>query len=287
MPAGIVAGDILLMFVKMSRGSATTAVAPSTPAGWTYHADHNNLQFGVDHNYAVYSKVADGGEGANITLSTSVNEYGHIVIVAYSGATTRLFADSGSAQISTATPTVPSVTTTVASSMLAGVVFANSTAAGGTTPASGWTQRVDDNESNLGDLIYMMEKAQPTAGASATAAPTLPFTRNCWTYTFAVQPSAAATPVADFTGTPLTGVAPLSVAFTDTSTNTPTSWAWDFGDGGTSTSQNPTHSYTSSGVYTVTLTATNAAGSNTKIRTAYITVSEAVVYAAGGGIDIY
>lgn len=98
---------------------------------------------------------------------------------------------------------------------------------------------------------------------------------------------AAVAPVADFTATPLTGTASLSVAFTDTSTNTPTSWAWNFGDGATSTSQNPTHSYTTSGIYTVTLVATNATGSDTKTRTGYITVGETIVYAAGGGIDIY
>lgn len=98
---------------------------------------------------------------------------------------------------------------------------------------------------------------------------------------------AAAAPVADFTGTPLTGSAPLSVAFTDSSSNTPTSWAWTFGDGTTSTSQNPSHSYTSSGVYTVTLTATNATGSDTKTRTGYVSVTEPIVYVAGGGIEIY
>jgi PKD repeat protein len=99
--------------------------------------------------------------------------------------------------------------------------------------------------------------------------------------------AASIAPVADFTGTPTSGTASLSVAFTDTSTNTPTSWAWTFGDGGTSTSQNPTHSYTSSGVYTVTLVATNASGSDTKTRTAYITVGETISYAAGGGIEIW
>jgi len=55
----------------------------------------------------------------------------------------------------------------------------------------------------------------------------------------------------------------LDVTFTDTSTGSPTSWAWDFGDGGTSTSQNPSHDFTSVGVYTVTLTATNSLGSTT------------------------
>lgn len=89
--------------------------------------------------------------------------------------------------------------------------------------------------------------------------------------------SVGGAPVADFTGTPLTGVSPLAVAFTDTSTNTPTSWAWTFGDGGTSTSQNPTHSYTSPGIYTVVLVATNAAASNTKTQTGYVTVGAGFV----------
>ena len=40
----------------------------------------------------------------------------------------------------------------------------------------------------------------------------------------------AAPPVADFSGTPLSGGAPLSVAFTDLSAGAPTAWAWDFGD---------------------------------------------------------
>jgi PKD repeat protein len=38
------------------------------------------------------------------------------------------------------------------------------------------------------------------------------------------------TPVASFTGKPITGSAPLEVSFTDTSTGEPTDWAWYFGD---------------------------------------------------------
>ena len=97
------------------------------------------------------------------------------------------------------------------------------------------------------------------------------------------------TPVAAFSGTPLTGDAPLNVAFTDTSTNTPTSWAWDFGDSGTSTSQNPSHNYTTPGVYEVELVATNAAGSDAETKTGYVTVtvaSDPLDYAEGGGITI-
>ena len=35
---------------------------------------------------------------------------------------------------------------------------------------------------------------------------------------------------ADFSGTPTSGLVPLTVQFTDSSTNSPTSWAWLFGD---------------------------------------------------------
>jgi PKD repeat protein len=39
-----------------------------------------------------------------------------------------------------------------------------------------------------------------------------------------------------------------------------TSWYWTFGDGNTSTSQNPTNTYTTAGVYIVTLYATGSKG---------------------------
>lgn len=80
-------------------------------------------------------------------------------------------------------------------------------------------------------------------------------------------------PVASFSGSPTSGDAPLMVNFTDQSTSSPTSWSWSFGDGGTSTEQNSSHTYTSGGSYTVSLTATNAGGSDTETKVGYITVS--------------
>ncbi|MBN1431742.1 MAG: PKD domain-containing protein [Methanomicrobiaceae archaeon] len=79
-------------------------------------------------------------------------------------------------------------------------------------------------------------------------------------------------PDAEFSGTPVDGSRPLTVSFTDLSTGTPTSWLWDFGDGGTSTDQNPNHVYTVRGRYTVSLTVTNAYGSDTETKTRYIRV---------------
>jgi PKD repeat protein len=83
-------------------------------------------------------------------------------------------------------------------------------------------------------------------------------------------------PVANFTGKPTCGKAPLTVRFNDTSTGSPTSWFWDFGDGTNATGQNPTHTYMQAGKYTVSLTATNAGGSNTSTKKDYITVSGSV-----------
>jgi PKD repeat protein len=82
-------------------------------------------------------------------------------------------------------------------------------------------------------------------------------------------------PVANFSATPTSGEAPLTVQFTDLSTENPTSWSWDFGDGtGTSTLQDPLHTYETPGIYTVSLIANNAYGSNTVTKIDYITVTE-------------
>ncbi len=87
-------------------------------------------------------------------------------------------------------------------------------------------------------------------------------------------------PVAAFSAAPLSGVAPLNVTFTDQSTNTPTSWAWDFTNDGTidSVAQNPSYTYPAAGSYTVNLTATNAGGSDSEVKTNYITISAEPTY---------
>ena len=86
---------------------------------------------------------------------------------------------------------------------------------------------------------------------------------------------AVVAPVANFTATPTSGTFPLTVNFTDTSTGTPTSWAWDFGDGSPIvTDQSPQYIYDiDAGIFTVTLTVTNAGGSDEEIKTGYITVN--------------
>ena len=78
-------------------------------------------------------------------------------------------------------------------------------------------------------------------------------------------------PIAWFVSDVVGGVIPLDVTFTDTSLYTPTSWNWSFGDGSYSDDQNPMHTYSVEGTYTVNLTVTNDCGSDSEIKTNYIT----------------
>ncbi len=78
--------------------------------------------------------------------------------------------------------------------------------------------------------------------------------------------------VAEFSGTPTIGFAPLEVQFTDLSSGAISSWTWNFGDGTTSSEQNPSHTYTEPGKYSVALTITGLAGSDVENKINYITV---------------
>jgi len=88
-----------------------------------------------------------------------------------------------------------------------------------------------------------------------------------------------AVPVANFVGVPTTVNVGNNVAFTDLTTGVPTSWSWTISGsgwaytGGTSAaSQNPVVTFNTVGQYTVTLLASNAQGSDSEIKTNYITV---------------
>ena len=83
------------------------------------------------------------------------------------------------------------------------------------------------------------------------------------------------TPMALFKSTVTSGYEPLTVQFVDASTNSPNSWVWSFGDGSPPRSRTRRRRI-SSGTYAVTLTATNAMGSNTVTQPGYITVNAAV-----------
>ncbi len=94
-------------------------------------------------------------------------------------------------------------------------------------------------------------------------------------------------PVGNFAANPLTGDAPLTVAFTDESSGDITSWTWDVNNDGTTdcTTKDCSYTYADPGSYTVKLTVSNNGGSDSVIRTDYITVTKATTPAPVAGFS--
>jgi PKD repeat protein len=85
-------------------------------------------------------------------------------------------------------------------------------------------------------------------------------------------PSGIAVPSASFIASPSSGLAPLSVTFSDISAGTVTNWLWDFGDGTITnvTTSSVTHVYPL-GTYTVTEVVTGPGGVDASTEPNYIT----------------
>lgn len=79
-------------------------------------------------------------------------------------------------------------------------------------------------------------------------------------------------PTPAFSASPLSVCAGAPVAFTDISTGNPDQWLWDFGDKIISTQKTPTHSYDTSGTFTVKLTVFNNGCADSTKKINYITV---------------
>ncbi len=105
-----------------------------------------------------------------------------------------------------------------------------------------------------------------SAGSNAT-------TKASYIKVTANTPPNVAKPVVSFWASRTSGTAPITLGFTDASTGSPTSWKWSFGDGTYSTLKNPRHTYSKAGTYSITLTASNAAGSGTKTRSNYLKIT--------------
>ncbi|OPY39273.1 MAG: PKD domain protein [Methanoregula sp. PtaU1.Bin051] len=117
---------------------------------------------------------------------------------------------------------------------------------------------------------------QVTGWVTNSATPTLSGDQSIqiWTY---LNTQAGIDSIHAYIPDPPTGgfTCPFTARFIDLSTNSPTSWSWNFGDGDSTnaTQQNPVHTYNSAGTYTVSLTATNADGSDTETKVDYISVT--------------
>ena len=151
-------------------------------------------------------------------------------------------------------------------------VNGNSSSISAVTPANFGSFTIADQPATLG-----------TFGTDVTFTST--YTTGFSGFGMGIYNSAPLAPVASFTA-PTSVCMNTLVSFTNTSTGTPTTYLWNFGDGQTSTLANPTQTYYGPpGVYTVTLTVTNAAGTNTT--TSGISVLPSVTYYADADGDGY
>ena len=147
---------------------------------------------------------------------------------------------------------------------------ANATNFANRTTATGWAQSLAGTAANLGALLSSTN--YPVPGATFT-----------WT------PVMGSAGQANFTANITSGPAPLTVRFTDTSYagDSPiSSWYWNFG-GQSSTQQNPLHCFNNPGLYTVSLTITDALGnSSTETKQSYINVSAPTIPGLNASIQM-
>ncbi|MFO1417452.1 MAG: PKD domain-containing protein [Methylotetracoccus sp.] len=86
-------------------------------------------------------------------------------------------------------------------------------------------------------------------------------------------------PIARFTASTESGVAPLTVVFTDTTSVEALERAWDLGDGTTASSPTVAHGYNEPGTYTVTLRVTGSRGTTSANRSIAVRAPEQPVVA--------
>lgn len=104
LPANIASGDLLLLFITLRH--PTSARTITTPTGWTNL--YNVVGSGDLRRAACYYKVADGGEGATVTVTASAASDWVSVsyrVTGYTGTP-----ESNTASGSSATPNPPSLT---------------------------------------------------------------------------------------------------------------------------------------------------------------------------------
>ncbi len=159
-------------------------------------------------------------------------------------------------------------------------------------PSNAATQSSENNVDNV-EEVYI---ASPTSSTTYTITVDHDGTLSGGSQAFSIIISGdidfAVAPVANFSADITSSGVNQTVTFSDLSYNIPTSWLWSFSPstvtyvGGTSaTSENPQVEFTSTGDYTVQLTATNAHGNDAESKADYVTVSELMTYcsASGGG----
>lgn len=141
---------------------------------------------------------------------------------------------------------------------------------------------------DAGDQLIDIQHLHPVTGVLASYAYGYDLVGNRTQAIEMVTSPDLTAPTAIFTATPRLGVVPLDVTFSNASADAD-EFTWDFGDGTllTTTQQTPlTHTYSTNGVYTVTLTARNEQFTHVLMRTSYILVVPADAFVEIDGLAV-
>ncbi len=254
-----------LTVTNTGRVTATNLLVTDTiPAGANYRSGGTPAGGVVSWNLASLAPGGSASVSFVVTAATTLTNSDYAVV-----------ADGGLA----ATGQVP-VTTQVYPQVVAGF---------SAFPLSGtWPLLVQFLNSSTGATEYLWNFgdgitttiSSPTHTYAAAGVYTVTLTANgtsgSQTLTRPGYITAYAAAASDFAASPLTGTTPLTVTFVNSSTGA-SGYLWNFGDGQTGTTISPTHTYTQTGVYTVTLAAGDGVVTSTLTRTGYITAYEPVV----------
>lgn len=212
-PAGVQAGDLLLVVGAMNNGG-NASYDWATPSGWTKKDDRS---VGSNFYAAVYSKVAVSGDaGATLTLSSSNTGKSCGIVAAYSGCDqgTPIDVFAGASETTSATAhTTPTVVSTQDQDwVIIAAAQSNSVTESWSTP-SGYTKRQDslDNAVPSGHVTATLQDKGPESvgtygGEVLTAAAASPKAA-MWTIGISPQQSTqTARPASDIDVTSAVGV---------------------------------------------------------------------------------
>lgn len=193
-PAGTSAGD-LLIFVLSKDGSGAINAPTGGTGGWT--TVNEGACAGSACRLGVFRRFAQAGDPASYTVTWTGSEEAVGAILRYTGvdATTPIGV-SGAATGTSASPTAPSVTTTVANTRIVRIYGADDDDLSGSPYPSGHSGRYNLQSSGGGGTTSSgaADAAQAAAGATGTAAFSLSATEQWRAVTLALRPAAAAAP---------------------------------------------------------------------------------------------
>lgn len=207
-PATVNSGDQLVMEVY-----ARNAASIATPSGWSLEFSNTNF-FNRVH---VFSRTADGTEaGGTVTLTFDTDREAIVKISRFSSASGIDVHGAGSDDF-LANVSSPSVTTTVANTLLYFGLAHTSDGTGISAPSGTTAGSVDALRSRV--ALAHATQAAASAGATSAAAWTNP-ENFAWPYTIAIAPASSAATLSSPTSASITQTGATIGATTDDATGT-------------------------------------------------------------------